>query len=431
MNRPDYLEGMDDRTLLLEAFRAGIAGVEPESATIRSAKRVDVRHARRVIAIAAGKASLPMARGLAAAMDIADGVIVAPDDGEAPIPVIVGGHPVPNEGSVAGALRAFELASSVGPEDVVVCLISGGASALLAAPARGLNLDDLRETNQTLLECGADIVETNTVRKHLSAIKGGWLAAAAGRSRLVTLVLSDVVGDPLDVIASGPTVPDPTTYGDALAVIDRNGVFNRLSTRALGHLQRGRRGLVEETPKQPHLRHEIEIIGSGTVAAEAAATFLRSMGVPARIVSTRHAGETREAAVSAAALVLTVGDSFYIYGETSVVVRGTGRGGRNQEAALAAALEVDGQPITFLALGTDGIDGPTDAAGGIVDGGTIGRGLAANFDPFAALADNDTYPFLAAAGDLIVTGPTGTNVADLWMVRRRGESYPVDGEHRQ
>ena len=431
MNRPDYLEGMDDRTLLLEAFRAGLAGVEPESATIRAAKRVDVRHARRVIAIAAGKASLPMARGLAAAVDIADGVIVAPDHGEAPLPLSVGGHPVPNEGSAAGALRALELASSAGPDDVVVCLISGGASALLAAPARGLDLDDLRETNQVLLECGTEIVETNTVRKHLSAIKGGWLAAAAGRSRLVTLVLSDVVGDPLDVIASGPTVPDPTTYGDALAVVDRNGIFNRLSTRSLGHLQRGRRGLVEETPKQPHLRHEIEIIGSGTVAANAAASFLRSRGVPARIVSTRHAGEAREAAVSAVSAASHVGEVLIFSGETSVVVRGTGRGGRNQEAALAAALEVDGQPITFLALGTDGIDGPTDAAGGIVDGGTIGRGLAANFDPFAALADNDTYPFLAAAGDLIVTGPTGTNVADLWMVRRRGESDPVDHEHRQ
>jgi hydroxypyruvate reductase len=294
-----------------------------------------------------------------------------------------------------------------------------------------LSLDDLRETNQVLLECGTDIVETNTVRKHLSSIKGGWLAATAGRSRLVTLVLSDVVGDPLDVIASGPTVPDPTTYGDALAVVDRSGIFDRLSTRALGHLQRGRRGFVEETPKQPHSRHEIEIIGSGTVAAEAAAAFFRSRGVPSRIVSTRHAGEAREAAVSAVSAASNVGEVLIFSGETSVAVRGTGRGGRNQEAALAAALEIDGQPVTFLALGTDGIDGPTDAAGGIVDGGTIGRGLAANFDPFAALADNDTYPFLAAAGDLIVTGPTGTNVADLWMVRRRGESDPVDHGHRR
>ena len=237
------------------------------------------------------------------------------------------------------------------------------------------NLDDLIEANHALLECGADIVETNTVRKHLSAIKGGRLAAAAGRARLITLVLSDVVGDPLDVIASGPTVPDPTTYGDALGDVERHGIFDRLSGRVLGHLERGRRGLVEETPKQPHLRHEIVVIGSGAVAAEAAATFLHSRGVPARIVSTRHMGEAREAAVAALSTE-SHGDEVLIFaGETTVTVRGSGRGGRNQEAALAAALEVDGQPVTFLAGGTDGIDGPTDAAGGIVDGGTIGRGL--------------------------------------------------------
>jgi glycerate-2-kinase len=306
----------------------------------------------------------------------------------------------------------------------VVCLISGGASALLGAPARGLNLEDLIETNRALLESGADIVETNTVRKHVSAIKGGWLAAAAGRSRLITLVLSDVVGDPVDVIASGPTVPDPTTFEDALAVVGRYGIFDRLSGRVLGHLERGRRGLVEETPKQPHLRHEVVIVGSGAIAAEAAASFLHSQQVPTRIVSTRHTGEAREAAVAALSTE-SYGDEVLVFaGETTVAVRGSGRGGRNQEAALAAALEIDGRPVTFLAGGTDGIDGPTDAAGGIVDGGTIGRGLAANFDPYAALADNDTYPFLAAAGDLIVTGPTGTNVADLWMFRRRADSEP-------
>ena len=421
---------MDDRTLLLEAFRAGIAGVEPEFATARAAENLDLRHAHRVIAIAVGKAAVPMARGLAAVVNLADGVIVAPDHGEAPLPLIVGGHPIPNEGSAAGARRALEVAASAGPDDVVVCLISGGASALLAAPARGLDLDDLIETNRALLECGADISDTNIVRKHLSAIKGGRLAAAAVPARLITLVLSDVVGDPLDVIASGPTVPDPTTFGDALGVVERHGIFDRLSGRVLGHLERGRRGLVDETPKQPHVRHEVVVIGSGAVAAEAAATYLHSQQVPARIVSTRHTGEAREAAVAALSTE-SYGDEVLIFaGETTVTVRGSGRGGRNQEAALAAALEIDGRPATFLAGGTDGTDGPTDAAGGVVDGGTIGRGLAANFDPFAALADNDTYPFLAAAGDLIVMGPTGTNVADLWMFRRRVEAEPTDSGYQ-
>jgi len=420
---------MDDRTLLLDAFRSGIAGVDPEAATIRTAQRFDFSAARRIIVIAAGKASIPMARGFASVAEPADGVIVAPDFGEAPLPVIVAGHPVPNAGSAAGAGRALELASSAGPDDVVVCLISGGASALLAAPARGLTLADLSETNRALLESGADIVDMNTVRKHLSAVKGGRLAAAAGRARLATLVLSDVVGDPLDVIASGPTVPDPTTYADALAVVDRHAVFEAIPGPVLGHLERGRRGLIEETPKQPHPRHQVEVIGSGAVAAEAAAGFLHARDVPARIVSTRVVGEAREAAVLAVATASEDGEVLIFAGETTVTVRGTGRGGRNQEAALAAALEIDGRGVTFLAGGTDGIDGPTDAAGGLVDGGTIGRGLAAKFDPFAALADNDTYPFLEASGDLIVIGPTGTNVADLWLLRRhRAEEPPQGGE---
>ena len=416
---------MDDRTLLLDAFRSGIAGVDPEAATVRAAQRFDFGGAQRIIVIAAGKASVPMARGFTSVVDTAEGVIVAPNRSESPLPVIVAGHPIPDQGSAAGARRALELAASAGPDDVVVCLISGGASALLAAPARGLTLADLIETNHALLECGADIVDTNTVRKHLSAVKGGRLAAAASRGRLVTLVLSDVVGDPLDVIASGPTVPDPTTYADALAVVGRHGIFERISGRALGHLERGRRGLVEETPKQPHVRHEIEVIGSGAVAAEAAAAFLHSHGVAARIVSTRWVGEAREAAVRAVATASNDNEVLVFAGETTVTVRGSGRGGRNQEAALAVAMEIDGRNVTFLAGGTDGIDGPTDAAGGLVDGGTIDRGLAARFDPFAALADNDTYPFLAAAGDLIVIGPTGTNVADLWLLlRRRAEDAP-------
>ncbi len=421
---------MDDRSLLVEAFRAGIAGVDPEVATRNAVARLDLHGGGRMIVIAAGKAAVPMARGLSSVARPAAGVIVTPHDVEALLPVVVAGHPVPTTGSAEGARRALELASSAGPDDVVVCLISGGASALLAAPASGLTLDDLREANQMLLESGADIVEANTLRKHLSAVKGGRLAAAAGRARLITLILSDVVGDPLDVVASGPTVPDPTTYADAFTVVERYALFKRLSGRVLGHLERGRRGLVDETPKEPHPRHEIVVIGSGTLAAGAAAAFLHSRGIAARVVSTRNVGEAREAAVLAVATP-SDGDEVLIFaGETTVTVRGSGRGGRNQEAALAAALEIEGQPVVFLAGGTDGIDGPTDAAGAIVDGGTIARGLAANFDPLAALADNDTYPFLAASGDLIITGPTGTNVADLWLLRRhRSDAERHHQEH--
>ncbi len=300
-----------------------------------------------------------------------------------------------------------------------MCLISGGASALLSAPAEGLTLGDLQQANRALLDCGADIVETNTVRKHLSAIKGGRLAVAVEHARLVTLVLSDIVGDPLDAIASGPTIPDPTTYEDALAVVDRYGLHDHLPEGVVGHLERGRAGQIPETPNQPHPRHEIEIVGSGVVAAEAAAAFIRSKGVRSRVVSTSHIGEARQAAVTAVRTPADAGEVLVFAGETTVTVTGSGSGGRNQEAALAAAIEIDGRPITFLAGGTDGVDGPTDAAGGIVDGGTIGRGRALGLDAVTSLKDNDANTYLAATGDLVVTGPTGTNVADLWFVLNR------------
>lgn len=405
--------------MLLDAFLAGIAGVDPEIATQRAAQRLDFSNARRVIVIAAGKASVAMARGMASVVEPSAGVIVGPEAVDAPLPVIVGGHPVPTEGSVIGAHRVLGLARSAGPDDVVVCLISGGASALLAGPAEGLSLGDLRDTNRVLLSCGADITEMNAVRKHLSSIKGGHLSAAAERSRLVTLVLSDVVGDPLDVIASGPTTPDPTTYADAMTVVDRYGLRDRLPGRVLAHIERGCAGEVPETPCEPHPRHEVEIIGSGTMAAEAAATFVRSMGLSARIVATGHTGEAREAAVTALEAPSEAGEVLIFAGETTVTVAGSGRGGRNQESALAAAIEIEGRPITFLAGGTDGTDGPTNAAGGVVDGGTVGRGRAVSVDAVASLQNNDAHTYLAATDDLIVTGPTGTNVADLWFVLAR------------
>lgn len=410
---------MDDRRLLLDAFLAGIAGVDPEIATQRAAQRLDFSNARRVIVIAAGKASVAMARGMASVVEPSAGVIVGPEAVDAPLPVIVGGHPVPTEGSVIGAHRVLGLARSAGPDDVVVCLISGGASALLAGPAEGLSLGDLRDTNRVLLSCGADITEMNAVRKHLSSIKGGHLSAAAERSRLVTLVLSDVVGDPIDVIASGPTTPDPTTYADAMTVVDRYGLRDRVPGRVLAHIERGCAGEVPETPCEPHPRHEVEIIGSGTMAAEAAATFVRSMGLSARIVATGHTGEAREAAVTALEAPSEAGEVLIFAGETTVTVAGSGRGGRNQESALAAAIEIEGRPITFLAGGTDGTDGPTNAAGGVVDGGTVGRGRAVSVDAVASLQNNDAHTYLAATDDLIVTGPTGTNVADLWFVLAR------------
>jgi len=417
---------MDDRALLLNAFRAGIDGVDPEDAVARAAARIEWGEGGRLVVIAAGKGAVAMTRGLARVVSIDAGVAVASatGDGSCPVPVVVGGHPVPDEGSIAGACRALEIASSAAQRDTVVCLISGGASALLAAPAVDVTLGDLQVTNQALLECGADIADTNTVRKHLSAVKGGRLAAAAAPARMVTLILSDVVDDPVDVIASGPTVADPTTYGDALGVVKRWGIGDHLPARVIEHLERGAAGEIPETLKRPVARHHIEVVGSGSVAAEAVAAFIRSSGVPARIVTTRLVGEAGRAAAQAVATPCQSGEVLVFAGETTVTVSGRGRGGRNQQAALAAAIELDGRDITFLAGGTDGIDGPTDAAGGIVDGRTIERGRALHLDAAAFLSDNDAYRYLSAVGDLIITGPTGTNVADLWLVLCRSSNVP-------
>lgn len=419
------------RSTLAGIFADAIAGVDPARA-VRDTIDLDgtnltygerefaLDDAGRLVVIAFGKAAPAMVRGLA---DVVGGdrltgiaVGVAPD--ECPLPLIVGGHPEPDIGSVEGGRRALALAANAGPEDLVVCLVSGGGSALLEVPASDLSLEDLAATSRALIRSGADISDINVVRKHLSQVKGGRLAAAASRARLITLVLSDVVGDPLDVIASGPTIPDPTTYRDALEVIDQFGLRHRIPRPVLTHLAAGLSGKIPETPQDRHSRSLIRVAGSGSIAAEAAVAAAGRRGLRAEIVTTSLGGEARHAALDAVGTRRPGVDVLVYAGETTVTVTGDGVGGRNQEAALAAAMAIEGSGITFLAAGTDGIDGPTDAAGAIVDGASVRRGRALGLDPAAFLDRNDANTYLAAVGDLLVTGPTGTNVADLWLVHR-------------
>ncbi len=417
---------MDRRQILIDAWTAGVAAVEPRR-SVRGAITVSddgtvacggavVGRPVKISVAAFGKASVAMATGLSEAIgDLpADGVIVAPQPSGGPWPVVVGGHPTPTEGSVRGGTAILSLARSAGPEHLLVCLVSGGGSALVEVPAAGLTLPDLVASNDLLLRAGADIVQINTVRKHLSAIKGGRLAEAAERAALLTLILSDVVGDPLDVIASGPTVPDPTTYADALAVVERFDLARRLPSPVLGHLRAGAAGVFPETPKTAHPHQHLRLVGNGAKAARAAAEAVGRVGSSARVVTTTLTGEAREAGPKAATAPVDTDVGVYA-GETTVTVRGNGRGGRNQEAALAAAIAIAGTDAVFLAAGTDGIDGPTDAAGAVVDGGTVARGAAAGLDAAEHLERNDSYRYLAATGDLLITGPTGTNVADLWL----------------
>jgi glycerate-2-kinase len=359
-----------------------------------------------------------MARGVAAVVDITDGVAVTTVVDSAPVPVVVAGHPEPNSGSVAGARRAIELATAAGENTTVVCLISGGSSALLALPAGRLTLDDLMATTRLLVASGADIGEMNTVRKHLSGIKGGRLAVAVQPGRLITLVVSDVPGDALDVIGSGPTVPDPTRYAEAIEVLERYRLLDQVPGRVVEHLSAGSAGLIEETPKQGHPDHEIRIVADGSTAASAAVDAARQRGLTAEVVTVTLTGEARHAAFEAVGTRRPGTDLLVFAGESSVSVTGPGRGGRNQEAALAAAMAIEEPMVTFLAGDTDGIDGATAAAGAIVDSGTIRRGRDAGRDAAVDLENNDSHRYLGATGDLLITGPTGTNVADLWLVHR-------------
>jgi glycerate 2-kinase len=340
---------------------------------------------------------------------------------------IVGGHPVPTADSEAAGRRALAIAGHVAASDTLLVLLSGGASALMAVPADGTTLDDKRAATAQLLRAGADIHALNTVRKHLSGIKGGQLASrVAGRCR--TLVISDVVGDDPSVIASGPTVGDDSSFQDALEALQRFGGEGVYPAPIVQRLRLGVIGTVPETPASgdPQLaRAKTTVIGSRRDAMAGVAAAAQARGYHVVRIDDPVVGEARTAAVAHVRAVLArVSDSrrptcVVSSGETTVHVTGHGRGGRNQEFALASAkllAEAGGAPVALASVGTDGIDGPTDAAGALADGTTTGRGRAAGLAPDRFLIDNNAYAFFDALGDLIHTGPTGTNVGDLQVI---------------
>ena len=353
---------------------------------------------------------------------------VAPEPVPAGFEWIIGGHPLPTGESEAAGRRALALASSLGADETLLVLISGGASALMAVPADGLTLDDKRATTSQLLRAGADIHALNTVRKHLSALKGGWLAARAGGA-CDTLVISDVVGDDPSVIASGPTVADGSRFHDALDVVARFGGEAVYPPAVVARLRRGAAGdaAVVETPKPDDprlLRGSTTVIGSRRDAMAGAVAEAALLGYEILRLDDPVVGDARTTAVShlraALARAADAGRPVCIVssGETTVHVTGRGKGGRNQEFALAAArlLAAQAAPAFVASVGTDGIDGPTDAAGAIADSTTIARATAAGLSPEPFLLDNNAYAFFDALGDLIHTGPTGTNVGDLQII---------------
>jgi glycerate 2-kinase len=386
----------------------------------------------RVAVVAAGKAAVPMARAaeevLGDRLAVGLAVTTATQAGLDRVSLRTASHPVPDARGLAAAAEVVAIARDLGRDDLLLVLLSGGASALLPCPAPGITLEDKARTTTLLLRAGATIQETNAVRKHLSALKGGGLARAAFPARVLTLVLSDVVGDDLSTIASGPTVPDPTLFSDALAVLRRRGVLDEAPPSVLARLLAGARGELAETPKPGEAlfrRSATRIVGSNRLSVEAAAREARRRGLRPLVLTTRLEGEAREVARVLVAVLRECVETarpagpplcLLAGGETTVTVRGEGQGGRNQELAVAAAQALDGFPVPAVvaSFATDGVDGASDAAGGIADDTTASRAAALGLAPAAAfLAASDTRNYLGPLGDLVITGPTGTNVVDL------------------
>lgn len=433
------------RDRLRRVIDAAIAAADPAPAIQRllrtdgdtllaGEERYDPADFDNITVVGAGKASARMAAAVEAALGerITGGFVVVKDGHREPtrrVEVVEAAHPVPDERGARAAARIHSTLAAAGARDLVIAVLSGGGSALLPAPAIGISLVELGQTTNLLLRAGATINQLNAVRKHLSLVHGGHLAVAAVPATVLVLAVSDVLGNPLDVIASGPFAPDPSSFADALAVLAGFDLLDSTPAAVVERLRAGDRGDIADTPGPgdpafARVRHVI--VADLPVAAAAAARQAEKEGFRVQTESLQIEGEAREFAgvLAATARDLAAGASpaMTIYGgETTVTVRGNGRGGRCQEIALAAAGDIQGVAgVGVLAAGTDGTDGPTDAAGALVDGGTLARGRAAGLDAAAMLEDNDAYDFLKASGDLVITGPTGTNVNDLMIAFSEG-----------
>lgn len=413
---------------LQEILDAALAAVEPRAATVRALRGhrdlIAPREAERLWLVGAGKAAAGMAAGAREVLGGAGGSIAVPAGTRPPdlagLTVWEAGHPLPTAHSLAAGADALAVARAAGPGDLVLCLLSGGASAMWACPPPEVTLTELIATTRALLGAGAPIDQINTVRRHLSRIGGGGLARAAAPARVVTLAVSDVIGSPLDAIGSGPAVPDPTTFRDALAIASS---VDRVPRPVRAYLQAGAAGAHPETPKPGEACFEgcsAFVIADNRDALAGAAHAAGALGYPPEVVPEPLRGEAREAAGWVAGMVRARRGgrvALLLGGETTVTVRGDGLGGRNQELALALAMELEGiDGWRAIAFGTDGVDGPTAAAGARVDGGTVARGRDAGVDAAAALGRNDSHRFFRAEHGALVTGPTGTNVADLLVV---------------
>jgi len=432
------------REIALDAVEKAFESVDPRMLIYSKVKLLDnkllidddvfdLNEFKRVFVVGGGKASGYMAEALEDILGerIDEGIIVVPHGTAGKFKTRVvkiheASHPIPDEKSVEGARKIVETTGKADENDLVICLISGGGSSLMAYPRDGLSLEDKRKVTDILLKSGATINEINAVRKHLSKFKGGNLARSAYPATLISLLLSDVIGDPLDVIASGPTVPDSTTFKDAINVLKKYEVWNKVPEAVRSILLKGEKGLIEETPKsddKAFKKVHNYVIGNNRIACLSAINELKKDGLNTLLLTSQIEGEARDVGIMISAIakeIILSGNpvqrpaGIVIGGETTVTVRGEGIGGRNQEIALSSALKISGlKGVVIASVSTDGIDGPTDAAGAIVDGNTISRSKSKGLNAEKYLQNNDSYSFFKELGDLVFSGPTGTNVNDI------------------
>ncbi len=389
---------------------------------------------QRIYVVGGGKAAGPMAQAIEGLLGerITEGFVNVPHRDRRKTTIIKlhwASHPIPNKAGIAGAKRMLKLVEKANEHDLVIALISGGGSSLMSLPRDGVSLKDQQELTDALLKSGAKIAEINTVRKHLSAFKGGWLAKAACPATVLNLIISDVIGDSLEFVASGPTIPDSTTFADARNVLEGYDLWAKTPKSIRKLILDGERGLVEETPKADDVCFEkvhSVVLGSSLSAALAALQFLRSRGLNALLLTSTLEGEARIAGTLLSSIAVEVAASgnpvakpagIVVSGETVVTVRGKGLGGRNQELALSAARGLQNiEGAVVASVSTDGVDGPTDSSGAIADEDTVDRAKRLGLRPERFLAENDSHSFFARLGDLIVTGPTGTNVNDISLI---------------
>lgn len=437
------MKTQDHKNRAAEIFQAGLEAVDPYRAVSLYTERLRAvyrdNNLKRLFVVGFGKAAYPMACAVEDAMGdlITAGSLITKyghckksekwkvGSGKSKIKVFEAGHPVPDANGVKGTEQIIQLLNDADENTLVVCLVSGGGSALLVAPYEGIRLDEKQLVTQLLLKAGANINELNTVRKHISKIKGGRLAQIAYPAKVISLMLSDVIGDRLDIIASGPTAPDPATYSDALSVLKKYRLADSTPRGVLNVLNSGVNGTIAETPKKGDAAfNSVEniVIGSNRIALHAAKQKAGALGFHAEIISYELSGDAADAAkwLADKAKGASKGQGARCLisgGETTVIVKGNGLGGRNMELALVFAQEVEEiDGITFLSAGTDGTDGPTDAAGAIVDGHTLTKAMAAGLDPLEYLTNNDSYNFFKKTEGLFITGPTSTNVMDLQII---------------